>query len=612
VRTLKLPDALHARPANLFVRVASKFEARVEVRKGDCRADGKNILDVLALGAARGEEIVVAAHGADAEEALDHIVRLVERAFDADLVPEEGAAAVAGIAIGAAVVAAAAEGIEKETTSEGDFDLAEERARFEAAIAGAIADVESLVRVLGKHEADLFRPEIEILRAIGVRVRARIDAGERAESAVVAETSSDASDLLLDAKTRLLERLGGQGQRRAIEAALAAAAGTEVVLVAEELAPSLVASLPAHVAGIVVGIDLELANQKRGTGYTSHAAILARGRDIPLAFVAPHVTAAIAFGDLVVVDTTEGAARVWVSPSAALVDDARARREARALARAGHAALSIDHLGVRVRANVGSIHDDVPAGAEGIGLFRTELAFAGRSSAPTETEQLATIAAVARKASGAPVVVRLFDAGGDKPLAWLAPRAANDAKDARGIALLFAHEAVLRAQLRALVRAREGGADVRALLPLVRSARDVEEVRTRCEGALPVGAMIETPEAVADVDAIAAASDFVCIGTNDLTASALSVNRADASLMLDARVLKLVAKTIEGAHARGRAVTVCGEIAADDRGARILVGLGADALSVAPPLVGEVRKTLAAATLDDCKAIARESMEKPS
>jgi phosphoenolpyruvate-protein kinase (PTS system EI component) len=224
---------------------------------------------------------------------------------------------------------------------------------------------------------------------------------------------------------------------------------------------------------------------------------------------------------------------------------------------------------------------------------RTELVFAGRRAAPSEAEQRAALTAIAAKARGGPVVARLFDAGGDKPLAWLAPPAANP--EARGMELLLAHPDVLAAQVRAIA-----SADVHALLPLVRGPSDIDAVRALAPGRLSVGAMIETKNAVQHIDAIARAADFICIGTNDLTAEARGEGREASSYAIDPRVLALVARTVKGAHAAGRKVTVCGEIAGDAEGARVLVGLGVDALSVAPGKLGAVRAALASATREEC------------
>jgi phosphoenolpyruvate-protein kinase (PTS system EI component) len=298
-----------------------------------------------------------------------------------------------------------------------------------------------------------------------------------------------------------------------------------------------------------------------------------------------------------------------VMPSEAMLVAARTRRTALGLAREeaeARAAASAIGVHVELLVNIGSIDERVPPGAQGIGLLRTELAFAGRSTPPSEAEHLAALLSIARTARG-PVTARLFDAGGDKPLAWLASAEAPGAEeDLRGIALLLAHPHVLEVQLRAIVRAA-AQADVRALIPMVRSPADVEAVR-KLAPSVKLGAMIETPEAAAQIDAIAAVSDFVCIGTNDLTAYTLGVDRGAAVSALDPRVLDQVRRIIRGAHARGRTVTVCGEIASDPRGACILVGLGADALSVAPARLAALRIALGGVTEDDCREAGRGAL----
>jgi phosphotransferase system HPr (HPr) family protein len=594
--TLELPDALHARPANLLVRLASAHPPDIRIHKGACSGNAKNILDVLSLGATKGERIVLEIDGSeDAERAAaDALRELIERNFDTDLVPETGVATVAGIAIGRAFV------IEpREAGAIPRGTPLEERARVVAAFARVERELTLLVGALPPSEAALFEPELTILRSLAPRVIELVAAGAQAEEAIRAQTEHAATDLLLDARTRLTDALAG-----AMPPELETQ--EETILVTDALTPSLVASLPANVVGIVAGVAPEGA-----AGFTSHAAILARGRRIPLAFVPDHVTASVTTGELVALDTTETPARVWVLPSGALAESVRSRRDALRTATAdleARSLVSLAHLGVAVRVNVGALADAIPRGAEGIGLLRTELLFAVRSSAPSEAEQLAALLALAARAGEGPIVARLFDAGGDKPLTWLAPP--DDARDARGIGLLLRHEAVLDAQLRALGRACET-ADVRVLLPLVRSSRDVDDIRARLgtAGTLKVGAMVETPEAVDEIDAIAGAADFVCVGTNDLTAFVLGVQRADAALSLDPRVLRLVDRIVRGAHRRARQVTVCGEMAADDRGARILVGLGVDALSVAPARVAPIRLLLGGVTRADCERALEEALQ---
>jgi phosphotransferase system HPr (HPr) family protein len=592
---LVLPEALHARPANLLVRLADRHRAvAIELRKGERRADARKILEVLALGAAKGDEIEVLASGEGAHAALVDLEELVTRHFDADLVPETGSGAAPGIATGRALVVSPVERAPRERgTTE------EELARLDVASVRAVAELEALMTGLSPEERELFEPEKAIVREIAEEARAHIDAGATAEQAVMTLTESRASDLLLDTRARLV---GALADDDGAHAALlrAESLGDDVIVVAEILTPSLVAALPGRVRGVIAIDDTDGGPAPgRGPG-TSHAAILARGRELPLVLVPAHVAMAIAEGERVVVDTISVPARVWVEPSASLLADARARSEVHAQQAHGDVAQAVARvsqaLGVALFVNVGSLHDRVPKGAAGVGLLRTELLFADRNTAPSVRDQLAAFGSVARNAGGNPVTVRLWDAGGDKPLPWL-PAGAGDA---RGAALLFEHPAILRAQVFAIARAAER-APLRILIPMTRHAGDVRAVRARAPG-VEVGAMIETPEAARDADAIAEAADFVCIGTNDLAALVLGEGRSDARQALDPRVLVVIRGVVEAAHARGKRVTVCGELAASERGAPVLVGLGVDGLSVAPPRLRGAAAALAGLTVDECRA----------
>jgi phosphoenolpyruvate-protein kinase (PTS system EI component) len=208
------------------------------------------------------------------------------------------------------------------------------------------------------------------------------------------------------------------------------------------------------------------------------------------------------------------------------------------------------------------------------------------------------------------VVARLFDAGGDKPLAWLAPP--EDSPALRGFDLLRRHPEVLRAQVEAMAEAAEG-AEIHLLIPLVHRAADVAFVRGLLPAPLSVGAMIESPDAAAAADEIASVADFVCIGTNDLAAFVRGEDRAHAlATTEDPRVLSLVMAIAEAAHRHNRPVTVCGEMAGDPEAALILAGLGVDAISVAPSRFAAVKGALARASLDACLEAARRAIGKES
>ncbi|MDP8999322.1 MAG: aldolase/citrate lyase family protein [Myxococcota bacterium] len=511
----------------------------------------------------------------------------------------QGLSVVEGIAIGRAIVSAS-----DPTPRRAVGTIHEEHARLARAIGRATSGVEELLRLLPRTEAELFEPELVILGELGPILFARVGSGMPVEDAVNEIITSEITpDLMVDARTRLLDGLALGAN--SIESLLEGRTGDRV-LVTDKLTPSVVASLPARVVGIVAASE---DGRQGAAAQTSHAAILARGRDIPFAFVAPRIAQAVVDDDYIVLDTTVNPASIWLKPTEVFLAKARVRREETMLMRAQDEArvtAPLSHLGIEVHANVGSLHERVPASAEGIGLIRTELLFLHRLSAPSEGEQLSILRAIAARVKTAPVVVRLFDAGGDKPLIWL--QAPEGSAAPRGIELLLMHPAILDAQLRAMVRAADHG-DIRALLPFVTRASDVEQVRARSSGKLKVGAMIETPNAVAKIDEIVEVADFICIGTNDLFATVTGKDRADATLSLDARALRMIERVVLSAHAHGRKVTVCGEIAGDPHSARILVGLGVDALSVATVRLARIKLALRDITNDDCRRVAQEAMK---
>jgi phosphoenolpyruvate-protein kinase (PTS system EI component) len=189
-------------------------------------------------------------------------------------------------------------------------------------------------------------------------------------------------------------------------------------------------------------------------------------------------------------------------------------------------------------------------------------------------------------------------------LAWL-----GEASDpSRGIGRPLAHPEILATQLRALARARDH-ADVRVLLPFVRTAAEVNAVRRLAAPALQIGAMIESPDAVEAIEPIASAADFLSIGTNDLTATTLGLERTMDAPQYHPRVLTLVRAVIAASHRSGRKVTICGEMAGNEEGARIVIGLGADALSVAPVQLAIVRRALRRATREGCRVEAQAAID---
>jgi multiphosphoryl transfer protein len=281
---------------------------------------------------------------------------------------------------------------------------------------------------------------------------------------------------------------------------------------------------------------------------------------------------------------------------------------------------------VEIAANVGGVEEArrVPrVGAESVGLLRSEFLFLDRRTAPTEDEQTAAYEAVLREVGPERlVVIRALDVGGDKPLSYLpvAPEA-NPFLGERGIRLLLNRPDIFATQVRAILRASRAGR-VALMFPMIstagewHAAREVVELQRLALGvpAVPVGIMVETASAALLADRLAQEAEFFSIGTNDLTQYTLAMDRTNPRLApqvdaLHPAVLRLIERTVAGAHAHGRWVGVCGAAAGDPRAVPVLIGLGVDELSASVPLVPSVKAQVRALSIEECRATARLALE---
>ncbi|WP_369070484.1 phosphoenolpyruvate--protein phosphotransferase [Kineococcus terrestris] len=383
------------------------------------------------------------------------------------------------------------------------------------------------------------------------------------------------------------------------------------VVVAADLAPADTAALDL---AKVVGIVTELG------GPTSHTAIIAAQLDVPCVV---RVTGAqrLRPGAPVAVDARAGT--VVVEPGEdvrAEVERRRAVREALASASGGPGATA-DGTAVALLANVGTVEDAERAAAhdvEGVGLFRTEVLFLERASAPTVEEQTDAYARVLRAFGERKVVVRTLDAGADKPLAFVEVEAEeNPALGVRGLRTARRHPQLLTDQLTALAAAAERtGTTPWVMAPMVSTPAEAADFagRARAAGLGVVGAMVEVPAAALRADALLAAGlDFVSVGTNDLTQYTMAADRLAGELadLLDPwqpAVLQLVGLTGAAGAAAGRSVGVCGEAARDPLLALVLVGLGVRSLSMAPAAVPAVRFALSRTSVEDCRRLAAAAL----
>ncbi|RJL30443.1 phosphoenolpyruvate--protein phosphotransferase [Bailinhaonella thermotolerans] len=379
------------------------------------------------------------------------------------------------------------------------------------------------------------------------------------------------------------------------------------VLVARDLAP-------ADTALIDRGSVAAFVTEEGGP--TSHTAILARAMGIPAVVACPGATT-IEEGTLVLADGASGVVRL--SPTDEEVETARNAASAReaVLAAATGPGCTADGYEVPLLANIGG-PADLPTAleneAQGVGLYRTEFLFLDRTTPPTVDEQEAAYREVLEAFPGGRVVVRVLDAGADKPLAFLPPpgEEPNPALGERGLRMLLRNRPTLTGQLEALARAAQGTtAKLQVMAPMVAGLAEAEEFVAACRaaGVETAGIMIEIPAAAIRASDLGPAVDFFSIGTNDLAQYTFAADRQVGSLSAlqdpwQPALLDLIAMTAEGAKAAGRPCGVCGEAAADPALACVLVGLGVTSLSMGAPALPLVRAALSRHTRAQCEAAA--------
>lgn len=652
--TLPNPAGLHARPAAVFAAEAKKYKSEIRLLRGSDSANAKSIVSLMGLATNFGDKVRVQATGPDAGEAAGALARLLaegsgEKPGDAPAPAPSPAAAAAPSA--GAVRAAAADANELTGVSASPglavgkivqfrqevIDVKEagespqrERARLESARHEAHQQIEGLkARLTDPSKAQILDAHLELLEdpdlndtAIGC-----ISEGKSAGFAWRVAFQKQASMLEKLDNPLLRERAGDvRDVGRRVLALLAGVEQAQIdvpadsILIAEELSPSDTAALDrSKVLGFCTTTG----------GATSHVAILARSLGIPAICGIDEGALQLANGTLVVLDGSHGSLRR--NPSDEELEKAHERIKRQAAKReeekfiASKVAMTADGHRVEVVANIRNAQEAreaVAAGAEGVGLLRSEFLFDDRDTAPSEDEQAAEYCAVAEALGRErPLVVRTLDVGGDKPLSYMPlPKEDNPFLGLRGVRVSLDRPDMFRTQLRAILRAAAIG-NLHVMFPMVATIEEVraarkmllEEAGDRAHN-VKVGVMIEVPAAALIAEPLAREVDFFSIGTNDLTQYTLAMDRGHPKLAKQAdalhpAVLRLIGMTVEGAHKHGKWVGVCGGIASDAMAVPVLVGLGVDELSVSIPAVGSIKAQLARLTMDEARQLAARVLQ---
>ncbi len=524
-------------------------------------------------------------------------------------------------------------------------EVAGEVERFHEARAWAKARIQELKiateRRLGTMEARIFEPQLLMLddpavvagtlryieenhlkaqRAFEWRMLELQTMWTRTSQPMVLDRLNDLEDVMI----RVLNRLLGHHDPTDLEHD-----GEGVLLVAPNMTPSLTVHLdPAKVLGVATDLGTR----------TAHWAILARSLKIPVVVGLGRISQVAREGQDAILDGRIGRVTLDPSPADRAAFEARRERiqvwEEEIALIAQLESVTLDGQPVALRANLDlpdETQDALAHGADGIGLFRTEFLVVGRTTMPTEDEQYQEYRQVAEACPGKAVYIRTFDLGGDKfPMFLHMPREENPFLGWRAVRVCLDEPDFFRTQLRAILRATAHG-DVRIMVPMVNDVEEVKQVREyleaeedglRAEGipfntGYKLGIMIETPAAALDAAELARHSDFFSIGTNDLAQYTLAVDRTNSRLAklynpFHPAVVRLLHQVSRVGKAAGLEVSVCGEMAANPLGAFLLMGLDITSLSIAWPVLPEVKRVVRDVRIEDARRAARKALAAPT
>ncbi|GGA21568.1 phosphoenolpyruvate--protein phosphotransferase [Paenibacillus physcomitrellae] len=536
----------------------------------------------------------------------------------------QGIGAAAGVAIGRAFVLPAWEMDIQDRQLE-TIDLGREFDRLQEGIVTSKHEIEEIrneiQQMVGKEESTIFDAHLAILEdpVFMSEIRGIIERQYKAAEVAVKEAIDHfvtMFDLLddeymkeraLDIKdvgNRLLKHLLGTPEVTLPKN------NEPYILVAHELSPSQLVHLnPNHVLGMVTMVG----------GKSSHSAIMARALGIPLVSgFENRLDPMIQTGDLLVLDGSTGA--LYINPASEIIErhtlvaEKQKRRKEQLQLLAAEDAVTLDGMHFHLASNISSSKEfelAIKHGAEGVGLFRTEFIYMDRAALPSEEEQYDIYRRVVEHAGLHSVVIRTLDIGGDKQLEYFPlPEEENPFLGYRAIRISLDRHDLFKTQLTAILRASAHGS-VKIMYPMITS---VEEIRSAnqilaeamadldrrgisYDKEIPVGIMIEVPAAAASAELLAAECDFFSIGTNDLVQYVLAVDRMNEKIAhlyrpFHPAVLRMLKMTVDAARAHHIQVSVCGEMAGDERALPIWSYLGVSHLSMSPQALLRVKHSI--------------------
>ena len=525
-----------------------------------------------------------------------------------------------------------------------DYTVAEDKVeeeigKFAAAMAATLKQLDTIrqkaLEEMGPEEAAIFEAHMQIAQdpSLSDGIKSLVESSHTNVVAATAQTIETFANIFLgmedaymrergadikDIGDRLMRNMLGMNPR-----GLSHISG-EVILVAQDLAPSDTASLDKNVVkGIVTAAG----------GPTSHAAIMARTLEIPAVMGVGDIEGFVD-GEKAVVLGTDGIVETnpsdadwaeYTNQAAAFQEELKRLRES-----ANLEATTTDGHYVELFGNIGKAKDAKNAltmGAQGIGLYRTEFLYMENDELPTEDVQFEEYKKVAQDMKGKPVIIRTMDIGGDKELKCLdLPSEMNPFLGYRAIRISLNRPDIFKVQLRALLRASAFG-DIHIMYPMIASVEEVKQANAildECKEELTaegkefnkdikVGIMIEVPAAAIISQILAKYVDFFSIGTNDLCQYTLAVDRMNESIgslyqPLHPGVLRLIKHVIDASHEQGKFTGMCGELASDPVATMILLGLGLDEFSMTASSIPLIKNILRSVSKAECEEVANKAL----
>jgi multiphosphoryl transfer protein len=656
-----LLTGLHARPASHLAEVANQFAAEstlTNLRNG-LTANAKSVLGIISADIRQGDRCEVHVSGSDENAAHSALRRFVEETLPTCDVPlaaiaEDsrstappralqtaeaicifGTSVSRGIAQGKVVVLKRM-ALPQESRTAATTDPQHELNRIKEAVSAVRHRIGEKLKYsitptgAAVLQADLaMAGDVFLVQKLNEQAlagksaaQAIVETGEffinllgNSENEYIRQRSADIEEICL----QLLEEVNGNHPQ-----ASAIQLHQPTVLVSETLAPQQLLELDRRWLKAIV---LE------HSATTSHASILARSLGIPTLAGVRNARLALMPGREVMVDADRGFVVTQISPAVRRFYDRERKtldRRKEAWSSQNKSAVTADGRSIEVAANTSSGEEEALAfvnGADGIGLFRTEMIFLGRDEPPSEQEQFAIYSETARLAGGKPVIIRTFDIGGDKKAPYLnLPHEENPFLGYRGARIYAEHRELLQSQLRAILRASKAG-NLQIMAPMISTLEEFAQFKAEVALAthhllekgvefqpdVKIGMMIEVPSVAYILEQLCTEADFFSIGTNDLCQYFFAADRGNPKLSSHFSVrhpsfLRLLEQIVDKIHSAGKWIGMCGEMAADTGNLPLLLGLGLDEISVPASEIQDCKRGIAKLHTANCVSILNQAL----